>query len=101
MGTTGRLPVFPLVTGGLHCGWINFANVTIEEGLFPPVGGGLHCGNANAYDGLITTLIVFPPVGGGLHCSPWVPTRYRAPSPCSRRPTAGSIAAWPSPRLGK
>ena len=64
--------VLPSFNGGLHCGYVDAAGMPANAEVLPPFNGGLHCGVVILWEGDVT-------------------------GQCSRRSTAGSIAAGSSP----
>ena len=110
--------LLPPFTGGLHCGSaVQWTVACRKRLLLPPFTGGLHCGEGSATRSDRCGRLL-PPFTGGLHCggsalrqssaasadaAPAVQRRapLRHPDPrhtpahlgCSRRSTAGSIAA--------
>ena len=65
----------------------------IVRAVLPPSNGGLHCGDRSSLS-LIENGRVLPPSNGGLHCGETRPVlTVNGPVTCSRRRTAGSIAA--------
>ena len=90
------MPVLPPFDGGLHCGLRSFDAVSgRRQPVLPPFNGGLHCGSSSAGPG-VDAVRCAPAVRGGLHCGlidlP-VDVCDEGPARCSRRQTAGSIAA--------
>jgi hypothetical protein len=80
-------------SGGLHCGALPFCRTIFIVLVLPPFDGGLHCGPMNRI-GRQTVQPVLPPLTGGLHCGSGVTLSCQPEMmTCSRRPTAGSIAA--------
>ena len=86
--------VFPPVTGGLHCGFINARSPDTQvEGVLPPVSGGLNCG-CSVHPWRVFMFRGLPPTGGGLHCGEFWVIGTVIPWPwCSRRLRGGSIVA--------
>ncbi len=82
----------PPLVGGLHCGEISPEGPVFPSDVLPPLVGGLHCGTRCT---VIPALVgpVLPPLVGGLHCGRRPRPVGRVGDQCSRRWSAGSIAA--------
>lgn len=109
-----RVPVFPR-SGGLHCGWLQAMIGSYGQSVLPPVSGGLHCGAESVYlsgsmplcsrwlaaGSIAACSAEFLAEVGQSSCRPSAGSivarnTRRSPAtsvPCSRRSTAGSIAA--------
>ena len=88
-------PVLPPFNGGLHCGHAASTEHAIAaRRVLPPFNGGLHCGSCHRHPRRPEQAQVLPPFNGGLHCGTAAAqlVHVRAQR-CSRRSTAGSIAA--------